>query len=78
MSWEADDLEILLEQRSWIQEIPEVPGSYYVSRSVDQAFWNVVNANERPRDTLVKWSDIANNEIERKISEYAKSDINVE
>lgn len=78
MSWEADDLEILLEQRSWIQEIPEVPGSYYVSRSVDQAFWNVVNANERPRDTLIKWSDIANNEIERKINEYAKSDINVE
>ena len=72
MSWDEDDLEILLEQRSWIKEIPEVPGSYYVSRSVDQAFWNVVDANERPRDTLVKWSDIANNEIKRKISEYAK------
>ena len=72
MSWEKTDLDILLEQRKWIKEIPEVPGSYYVSRSVDQAFWNVVDANQRPRDTLVKWSDIANNEIERKISEYAK------
>lgn len=72
MSWDGDDLEILLEQRSQIQEIPEVPGSYYVSRSVDQAFWNVVDANAHPRDTLVKWSDIANSEIKRKISEYAK------
>ena len=71
MAWKPDDLEVLLEQRSLIEEIPEVPGSYYVSRSVDQAFWNVVNGDSAPKDVLMKWSEIANNEIERKIKQYS-------
>lgn len=70
MSWERGDLEILLEQRNWIVEVPEVPGSYYVSRSVDQAFWSVVNNESTPKDSLTKWTLEANNEIERKIAEY--------
>lgn len=70
MAWEKSDLSILLEQRGYIKEIPEVPGSYFVSRAVDQAFWNVVESNARPKDTLFKWSNICNNEIKRKIEEY--------
>lgn len=72
MSWDKKDLEILLKQREWIQEIPEVPGSYYVSRSVDQAFWNVVDSGERPKDMLDKWGRISTKEIQRKIAEYSK------
>ena len=71
MAWEKDDLKLLLEQRSYIREIPEVPGSYFVSRAVDQAFWNVVESNAQPKDTLYKWSNICNSEIDRKIAEYA-------
>ena len=71
MSWDKDDLKILLEQRSYIKEIPEVPGSYFLVRSIDQAFWNVVNSNVQPKDALYKWADICNNEIERKIKEYS-------
>lgn len=70
MVWSAGDLKILKEQRAQIKEIPEVPGSYYVSRAVDQAFWSVVNGGESPKDALMKWSDIANNEIERKVEQY--------
>lgn len=70
MVWSAADLKILKEQRAQIKEIPEVPGSYYVSRAVDQAFWSVVNGGDSPKDALMKWSDIANNEIERKIEQY--------
>lgn len=72
MSWEGNDVNILNEQRKNIKEIPEVPGSYYVSRSVDQAFWNVVDGGQRPKDMLEKWSGIANSEIKRKIKEYEK------
>lgn len=72
MDWNDNDLSILLEQRSNIREIPEVPGSYYVSRSVDQAFWNVINNSVRPKDAVDKWSKIATEEIKRKISEYSK------
>lgn len=70
MVWTASDLKVLMEQRSYIKEIPEVAGSYYVSRAVDQAFWSVINDGEAPKDALMKWSDIANNEIERKIKQY--------
>lgn len=74
MSWGKQDLEILLEQRRHIKEIPEVPGSYFLSRAVDQAFWNVVESNAQPRDTLYKWGNICNSEIKRKIEEYADTD----
>lgn len=72
MAWSGDDLTVLSEQRSYIQEVPEIPGSYYVSRSVDQAFWNVINKSQRPKDMLEKWGTVANQEIKRKIAEYAR------
>lgn len=70
MGWEENDLKILLEQREQIQEIPEIPGSYYLTRSVDQAFWSVINGNSTVKDALSKWGREANEEIKRKISEY--------
>lgn len=70
MSWDSDAIKVLLEQRKQIVEIPEVPGSYYVARAVDQAFWTVVNGQSNEKDALIKWGEIANNEIERKIKQY--------
>jgi len=63
-------LEILLEQWSNVKEIPEVPGSYYMVRSVDQAFWSVINGNSTACDALLRWNAVANDEIKRKIDEY--------
>lgn len=74
MSWRRQDLKVLLQQRDNIKEIPEIPGSYYVSRSVDQSFWNVVNEHKVSKDTLQKWGKIADNEIKRKIAEYSESE----
>ncbi len=71
-SWNADDLDILLEQWSCVEELPEVPGGYYVSRAVDQAYWAVLNGEDNEKDAMLKWGEIADNEIIRKISEYAK------
>lgn len=70
MGWDESDLQILLAQREQIQEIPEIPGSYYLTRSVDQAFWSVINGEASVKDSLDKWAREANNEIERKVSEY--------
>ena len=72
MSWKREDLDVLLKQRENISEIPEVAGSYYVSRAVDQAFWAVINGEETPKDSLSEWAEIADNEIERKINQYSK------
>ena len=68
--WTLNNLETLLSQWAKVKEIPEVPGGYYVSRAVDQAFWNVTNASENPKDMLLKWTDVAQTEIDRKRQQY--------
>lgn len=70
LSWNADDRETLLDQWSKVKEIPEIPGSYYVSRAVDQAFWSVLNDGEDEKYSVIKWSEIADSEIARKIKQY--------
>lgn len=69
-SWGSGDLEVLIKQWSFVKEIPEVPGSYYMARSVDQAFWAVVNGNSTASDALLKWNAVAGDEIKRKVNEY--------
>ena len=59
-----------MKQWDKVIEVPEVPGGYNVSRVLDQAFWNVVNASENPKDMLMKWNDVARVEIERKRQQY--------
>ena len=71
LSWSREDKQILLEQWENVVEIPEVPGSYYLARSVDQAYWEVMNGRTTPKEALVKWAQVANSEIERKIKEYS-------
>lgn len=70
MGWDKDSLNALLSQWSKLQEVPELPGSYYTSRSIDQAYWNVVNNSENAKDMIIKWSDIADQEIARKREQY--------
>lgn len=71
LAWDPSDLEVLNKQWSLVRELPEAPGSYYLSRAVDQAFWEVVNGKSNSRDALVKWSKVADDEISRKIKEYS-------
>ena len=71
LSWEPDDLNKILEQWEKVEEVPEVPGSYYLTRAIDQAFWSVINDDINPKDAINKWSIVADSEIERKIKEYS-------
>ncbi|MCQ2448801.1 MAG: extracellular solute-binding protein [Clostridia bacterium] len=70
MAWEDDDAETLYQQWSKVNEMPEVPGGYYIPRVVDQAFWNVVNNNKSVRSMLLEWDKVADNEIAEKRSQY--------
>lgn len=71
MGWDAEFLPTLKEQQKNVKEIPEIPGGYYTARGIDQAFWNVVEQNKKPKDMLIEWGDIVNKEIERKNAEYS-------
>lgn len=70
LAWNPEDLNSLLSQWENVRELPEVPGSYYLTRAVDQAFWAVMNDETNPKDAITKWSEIADNEIARKVKEY--------
>ncbi len=70
LSWRKADLAKLMSQWQKVEEIPEVPGGYFVPRTIDQAFWNVVYNYQNPRDTLMKWSIAVDSEITRKRIEY--------
>ena len=60
-----------MEEWSNVTEIPEVPGSYYLTRAVDQAYWAVINGESTAKDAIVEWSKVADEEIARKIDEYS-------
>ena len=70
MGWDNESLNNLVSQWSRLQEVPEVPGSYYTSRSIDQAYWNVVSNSKNAKDMLIKWAEVADKEIERKRKQY--------
>lgn len=71
LSWTRDELNVLNEQRSWIKEVPEDPGSYYVSRCIDNAFRAVIYRKTNARDTLDKQNKLINDELRRKHEELA-------
>lgn len=70
MSWKREYLTPILNAWEQVEEIPEYPGSYYVSRSLYQSFWNVVDSNKNIKDMLLKYGREANEEIERKWKQY--------
>jgi ABC-type glycerol-3-phosphate transport system substrate-binding protein len=70
LQWDMDMKDTIVTAMKQIEEVPEYPGSYYVSRSVYQSFWNVVENNQNTKETLLKYSEEANIEIERKWRQY--------
>ncbi len=74
LAWDPDALKVILKQWDNVIEIEEVPGSYYVGRSVDQAFWATKNGESSSKEAIIDWSDICDKEIERKYAEYADVD----
>lgn len=70
MSWDSKMKSEILSAWEQVEEVPEVPGSYYVSRSIDLSFWSVVNENLNPKDVLLERSAEVDDEIERKWNQY--------
>lgn len=73
LSWSADELERLRAQQSELAEIPVTPASYAVTRNIMNAFREVLNEGENPRDTLLKYNMDINEEIKRKLGKMSKN-----
>lgn len=70
LPWSSQDAAIIMEQWDQITEIPEIPGGYYVSRNLDNAFRACVYRRENTRETLSTWNKSSNDEIARKRKEF--------
>lgn len=66
LSWSPSELDRLMDQQEELEEIPIIPASYGVTRNIMNAFREVVNEAENPRDTLMWYNRDINEEIARK------------
>ena len=73
MAWSGDELELIMAQWQWVEELPELPGSYYVSRNIDNAFKEVYYRNGNCRETLNYWARQIDAELERKRNEFSSA-----
>lgn len=74
LPWPTEDYEALKNQFSWMKGIPQVPGSYYSWRNVNNAFYRVVIAEDKnkmqPREALTEYVRYINDEITFKRKEF--------
>lgn len=70
LPWPVKDYNALAEQRKWVRGNPEVPGGYFTPRHLNNAFRKVINSGEDPRETLLDYVRIINEEIDTKRKEF--------
>lgn len=70
LPWKPEELDNLLCQWDWVEGVPPVLGSYYVSRQFDWLFRAVVINNEPVRESVQDYDRAANLEIARKRQEF--------
>lgn len=70
ISWNVEDLEIFNTQAKDVFGIPEVPGGYYLWRHLDNAFREIYNEKTDPREVMVDYNIVINNEIITKREEF--------
>lgn len=66
LAWSTEEADTILGAMEELEEISIIPASYSVTRNVMNAFREVVNNNENPRDTLMSYNRDTNEEIARK------------
>ena len=72
LPWSSRDYRVLAAQAAWAKGVPEVPGSYYTSRHINNAFRAVCikeDADE-PREAILQYASIINDEIYDKRTEF--------
>ncbi len=73
LPWDERELEQLKAGLDSVVAIPELPGTYYIAREINNAFRAVVNNGAYPVDTLCRHNIVINTELARK---YKQFDIN--
>lgn len=69
LSWSDDELVSLRRQRDAVQEFPQLPGNYIITRNLTNAFVSIIEGNNA-RDTILKYALVMDSEIQRKQEEF--------
>lgn len=70
LGWTSSAARALKEQWASVQGIPEVPGGYYVGRTVSNAIKSTINMGENPRESILDAVEDINEEIISKRREF--------
>ncbi len=70
LPWTLEERGALSEQWKMVRPLENVPGSYYIDRSLTNAFRRVVYYYDNPRETLMRYNEDMNLELTRKRIEY--------
>lgn len=70
MPWSVSELGILNAEWRNVRGIPEVPGGYFTSRHLNNAFRRVINQKENAGETLLDYVKNINDEITSKRKEF--------
>ena len=70
LPWTTAERNKLFAQWEQVQGLPEVPGSYYVARNVDNALRNVLSYGNDPQEVLKEYAISINEEIASKREEF--------
>jgi len=76
LPWKADDLQSILEQWRWFKQVPNVPGSYYLDREIQNAWNRTVVDGINYRSSLETAVKDIEREMYRKFQEFNLIDKN--
>lgn len=74
MTWSSSEYKELFKQMENADSVPQVPGSYYLSRIVTFAFNRVYNNDENPKEVIGDYIKELNDELTHKRAEFGLED----
>lgn len=72
LPWKSAEYAVIKAQLECSAGIPEIPGSYYLARYLENAFRRVVNYREDERETLITYAKQIDEEIAYKSKELGR------
>lgn len=70
LPWSDTEISAINTQLESAAALPEIPGSYFLTRHISNAFRKVVYNSKDARDTLFDYSNVIDSEITKKRSEF--------
>lgn len=75
LPWSLNDYNKITSQRGHAKGMPSIPGGYFIHRHLENAFRKTVYSKTNPRETLLDYARIIDEEIKIKCKEF-KLDVN--